>query len=153
MTDSGCMPAILQGCSLVLLHCGIPVLITGINNILKVERGYLLCGKQKQSRELPPAGKAEKTEKRRGNGNAVSSAKSPGSGTFKSDSHADFPLYISLDRLGVYRWTWQLEFVGFQNFIDLWKDSWFQKSLWNTVIFTIVTVPLTIILALVIGKD
>ena len=60
-------------------------------------------------------------------------------------------LYISLtdwvytDGLG----NWN--FVGFQNFIDLWKDSWFQKSLWNTVIFTIVTVPLTIILALVIA--
>lgn len=60
-------------------------------------------------------------------------------------------LYISLtdwvytDGLG----NWN--FVGFQNFINLWKDSWFQKSLWNTVIFTIVTVPLTIILALVIA--
>lgn len=60
-------------------------------------------------------------------------------------------LYISLtdwvytDGLG----NWN--FVGLQNFIDLWKDSWFQKSLWNTVIFTIVTVPLTIILALAIA--
>lgn len=60
-------------------------------------------------------------------------------------------LYISLtdwvytDGLG----NWN--FVGLQNFVDLWKDSWFQKSLWNTVIFTIVTVPLTIILALVIA--
>ena len=60
------------------------------------------------NRELPP-GAGKKTAKRRGNGNAVSSAQSPGSGTFKSDSHADFPVYFS-DRLGVYRWTWQLEF-------------------------------------------
>ena len=40
-------------------------------------------------------------------------------------------LYISLtdwvytDGLG----NWN--FVGLQNFVDLWKDSWFQKSLWN----------------------
>lgn len=60
------------------------------------------------NRELPP-GAGKQRRQRRGNGNAVSSAKSPGSGTFKSDSHADFPVYFS-DRLGVYRWTWQLEF-------------------------------------------
>ena len=65
--------------------------------------------KSNQWRTSARSRKAEKTEKRRGNGNAVSSAKSPGSGTFKSDSHADFPVYFS-DRLGVYRWTWQLEF-------------------------------------------
>jgi hypothetical protein len=40
----------ITGMLLVILHCGIPVLIIGINNILSRKR-YLLCGKQKQSIE------------------------------------------------------------------------------------------------------
>ena len=43
------------------------------------------------------------------------------------------------------------EFVGLQNFIDLFSDTWFMKSLINTVAITIVTVPIGIFLALVIA--
>ena len=43
------------------------------------------------------------------------------------------------------------EFVGLQNFIDLFSDTWFIKSLINTVAITIVTVPIGIFLALVIA--
>ena len=42
-------------------------------------------------------------------------------------------------------------FVGLQNFIDLFSDTWFIKALINTIAITIVTVPVGIFLALVIA--
>lgn len=42
-------------------------------------------------------------------------------------------------------------FIGLQNFIDMWKDEWFTDSLINTLIFAIGVVPVTIILALIIA--
>jgi multiple sugar transport system permease protein len=42
-----------------------------------------------------------------------------------------------------------IEFVGFDNFIKMWSDKWFTDSLVNNVIFTLVTVPCTMILALI----
>lgn len=60
-------------------------------------------------------------------------------------------LYISLTDWvytnGIGNW----KFVGFQNFMNLWSDGWFIKSLQNTVIFTVITVPVSIFLALVIA--
>lgn len=48
---------------------------------------------------------------------------------------------------GVGRWN----FVGLQNFVDMFSDAWFIKSLINTVVVTIVTVPIGIFIALVIA--
>ncbi len=42
-------------------------------------------------------------------------------------------------------------FIGLKNFIDLFHDAWFIKSLQNTVIYTVVTVPVGIFIALVIA--
>ncbi|GIP58523.1 sugar ABC transporter permease [Paenibacillus sp. FSL W8-0186] len=41
-----------------------------------------------------------------------------------------------------------MEYVGMNNFIRLWKDPTFHKSLWNTVIYTVGVVPLTMVCAL-----
>ncbi|GAA0134890.1 sugar ABC transporter permease [Paenibacillus sp. YSY-4.3] len=41
-----------------------------------------------------------------------------------------------------------MEYVGMNNFIRLWKDPTFHKSLWNTVIYTVGVVPLTMACAL-----
>lgn len=41
-----------------------------------------------------------------------------------------------------------MEFVGMNNFIRLWKDPTFHKALWNTIIYTVGVVPLTMICAL-----
>ncbi|MCI8401951.1 MAG: sugar ABC transporter permease [Lachnospiraceae bacterium] len=60
-------------------------------------------------------------------------------------------LYISLTDWVYTDGLWNWNFVGLKNFIDLWSDGWFQKSLWNTIIFTIVTVPAGIFLSLVIA--
>lgn len=66
-----------------------------------------------------------------------------------------FPMLISLV-ISTTDWIytqglWNWNYVGFQNFIDLWSDGWFIKALKNTILFTIVTVPVSIFLALVIA--
>lgn len=43
------------------------------------------------------------------------------------------------------------EFVGFQNYAVTFKNSLFYKSLWNTFVYTIVTVPVSIFLAFAIS--
>lgn len=48
---------------------------------------------------------------------------------------------------GIGNWN----FVGFQNFIDMWKDEWFTSSLMNTIVFAVTVVPLTVFLALVLA--
>lgn len=42
-------------------------------------------------------------------------------------------------------------FVGFQNFIDMWSDEWFVDALTNTLVYTIAVVPITIFLALILS--
>lgn len=42
-----------------------------------------------------------------------------------------------------------IRFIGFENFIKMWSDEWFTKSLVNNIVFTIVVVPCTMILSLI----
>ncbi|MEO0272949.1 MAG: sugar ABC transporter permease [candidate division WOR-3 bacterium] len=42
-------------------------------------------------------------------------------------------------------------FVGLQNYIFLLKDKYFWQSLWNTILYTVFSVPLSIVLALFIA--
>lgn len=42
----------------------------------------------------------------------------------------------------------KIEFIGMKNFVGLFSDSIFKTSMFNTLIFTIVSVPLTLVLAL-----
>lgn len=42
----------------------------------------------------------------------------------------------------------KIEFIGMKNFVALFSDSIFKTSMFNTLIFTIVSVPLTLVLAL-----
>lgn len=49
---------------------------------------------------------------------------------------------------GIGNWN----FIGLRNFINLASDKWFIKSLVNTVIFTIVVVPIGIFLSLIIAS-
>lgn len=41
-----------------------------------------------------------------------------------------------------------IQWVGFANYIELFKDKTFLKSLWNTIYFTVGTVPISIIISL-----
>ncbi|MEK3732554.1 sugar ABC transporter permease [Paenibacillus sp. FSL M8-0334] len=41
-----------------------------------------------------------------------------------------------------------MEFTGVSHFIRLWKDPTFHKALWNTIVYTVGVVPLTMVCAL-----
>lgn len=41
--------------------------------------------------------------------------------------------------------------IGMQNYIDMWKDEWFTTSFVNTIVFAVVVVPATVFLALVLS--
>lgn len=62
------------------------------------------------NRELPPgAGKQRRQRREEGMAMLFLLPSLLGLVLLSLISHADFPVYFS-DRLGVYRWTWQLEF-------------------------------------------
>jgi multiple sugar transport system permease protein len=44
------------------------------------------------------------------------------------------------------------EFLGFNNYLDLFRDSVFWETLWNTVLFTVCTVPVGMVLGLGIAS-
>jgi len=60
-------------------------------------------------------------------------------------------LYVSLTDWNYMKGIGNWNFVGLQNFIDLFEDSWFIVSLKNTILFSIVTVPIGLLLSLVIA--
>lgn len=62
-----------------------------------------------------------------------------------------FSLYVSLTDWNFISGLGKWNFVGLDNFRALWSDEWFIASLKNTVIYTIITVPVSILLALVLA--
>jgi multiple sugar transport system permease protein len=62
-----------------------------------------------------------------------------------------FSLFVSLTNWnftdGIGNWV----FVGLRNFIDLWSDEWFLAALFNTFIYTLVTVPVGLFISLVLA--
>src|SRR5690554_395772 len=48
------------------------------------------------------------------------------------------------------RWDFAnpMRFVGFGNFLRLFRDETFKISLWNTIYYTVVSVPLTMVISL-----
>ena len=62
-----------------------------------------------------------------------------------------FSLFISLTDWNFIKGLGNWNFVGLQNFIDLWTDEWFIASLKNTFLFTVVTVPVGLVLAVVLA--
>lgn len=45
----------------------------------------------------------------------------------------------------------QMNFIGFDNYLNMFKDEYFRISLWNNILYTLVTVPGTIIVALLLA--
>ncbi len=45
----------------------------------------------------------------------------------------------------------QMNFVGFQNYIDMFSDGYFTVSLKNNILFTLITVPLTLVVSLLLA--
>ena len=60
-------------------------------------------------------------------------------------------LYISLTDWNFAKGLGNWNFVGLDNFKALWTDDWFTASLKNTIIYTIVTVPVGLALAVVLA--
>ncbi len=56
-------------------------------------------------------------------------------------------LYVSLTDWNFTQGIGNWNFIGLENFKSLWTDEWFIASLKNTCIFTIVTVPIGLILS------
>ncbi len=62
-----------------------------------------------------------------------------------------FSLFVSLTDWNYIQGIGNWNFIGLRNFIDLWSDEWFLASLRNTIIYTVVTVPIGLFLALVLA--
>lgn len=62
-----------------------------------------------------------------------------------------FSLYVSLTDWNFISGLGNWNFVGLDNFKALWSDEWFIASLNNTILYTIVTVPVSILLALLLA--
>lgn len=62
-----------------------------------------------------------------------------------------FSLFISFTDWDYTKGFGNWNFIGVQNFIEMWKDKWFTDSLINTIVFAVVVVPVTIFLALVLA--
>ncbi|WP_202079259.1 carbohydrate ABC transporter permease [Caldalkalibacillus salinus] len=54
---------------------------------------------------------------------------------------------LSFQEFGVFETTW----VGFKNYVDVFESPLFRTSLWNTFLYTVVTVPAFVITALIIA--
>ena len=60
-------------------------------------------------------------------------------------------LYVSLTDWNFTKGIGNWNFIGLQNFKDLWTDEWFIASIKNTLVFSIVTVPIGLVLAIIIA--
>jgi len=59
-----------------------------------------------------------------------------------------FSLFVSLTDWNYTKGFGNWDFIWLDNFINLWKDEWFLASVKNTLVYTVVTVPITILLSL-----
>jgi multiple sugar transport system permease protein len=64
-----------------------------------------------------------------------------------------FPVTFSIV-LTFHKWNIisPMEFIGFKNFLRLFQDALFFRSLWNTLVFLVIHIPLQIIVALFIAE-
>ena len=64
-----------------------------------------------------------------------------------------FPVIFSIV-LTFHKWNIisPMEYIGFKNYIRLFNDAFFFKSIWNTVVFLLIHIPLQIIIALFLAE-
>ncbi len=60
-------------------------------------------------------------------------------------------LFVSLTDWSYLNGIGNWNMVGLTNFINLWSDQWFWASLKNTLLYTVVTVPISLVIALVLA--
>lgn len=62
-----------------------------------------------------------------------------------------FSLFISFTDWDYTKGIGNWNFIGIQNFVEMWGDEWFTSALVNTVVFALVSVPVIICLALILA--
>ncbi len=62
-----------------------------------------------------------------------------------------FSLYVSLTDWNFTQGIGNWNFIGLSNFKNLWSDEWFIASMKNTLIFSIVTVPIGLVTAVILA--
>lgn len=62
-----------------------------------------------------------------------------------------FSLVVSFTNWDYTKGFGNWKFIGFKNYISMWKDGWFTAALVNTLFFVITVVPITVILALILA--
>lgn len=62
-----------------------------------------------------------------------------------------FSMFVSLTDWNYVNGIGNWNFVWFENFKKLWSDEWFRAALRNTFVYTVVTVPIGLFLAVVIA--
>lgn len=62
-----------------------------------------------------------------------------------------FSLFVSLTDWNFVKGIGNWNFVGFDNFLSLWQDEWFLASLKNTALYTVVVVPVGLLLSMVLA--
>lgn len=62
-----------------------------------------------------------------------------------------FSLYVSLTDWNYLSGIGNWQFIGLDNFTSMWSDEWFLAALVNTVIFTVVTVPISLLISVVLA--
>lgn len=58
-----------------------------------------------------------------------------------------FSFVLSISKWDMSKGIAGIKITGFQNYIDMWKDEWFQASLINNIIFTVAYVVLLIVIS------
>ena len=62
-----------------------------------------------------------------------------------------FSLIVSFTDFNIYKGFDDVKFVGFENFIKMFKDSWFIAAFFNNLKFTLVTIPILITLSITLA--
>ncbi len=61
-------------------------------------------------------------------------------------------LYVSLTDWNYLNGIGNWSFIGLDNFIAMWTDEWFLAALQNTVVFTVVTVPISLVISVILAS-
>lgn len=62
-----------------------------------------------------------------------------------------FTLIYSFTNFNYLKRSAKTEFIGIQNFIDLFENNYFRQAVWNTILFTILAVALEMLIGLLIA--
>lgn len=62
-----------------------------------------------------------------------------------------FSAVIAFTDFNIFKGLSETKFIGFENFINIFKDEWFYAAFWNNFIFAVVTIPILLFSSAVIA--